>query len=55
MAIGIRAHQIRYDRSGQLPEDLSNALIFNRNNKSSLSNRIVDVRSEIKHEKERYT
>ena len=54
MAIGIRAHQIRYDRSGQLPDDLSEALMFNRTTKSALSNRIVDVRTEIKHEKERY-
>jgi hypothetical protein len=38
-----------------LPEDLSDALIFNRINKLGLTNRIVDVKTEIKREKERYT
>ncbi|CAM4893268.1 unnamed protein product [Rotaria socialis] len=54
VATGIRSHQIRYDRSTHLPDDLSDALIFNRINKSGLTSRIVDVRAEIKREKERY-
>ncbi|CAF0758116.1 unnamed protein product [Rotaria sordida] len=54
VAIGIRCHQIRYDRSTHLPDDLSDALIFNRINKLGLTNRIVDVKTEIKREKERY-
>lgn len=54
VAIGIRSHQIRYDRSTHLPDDLSDALIFNRNYKLGLASRIVDVRTEIKREKERY-
>ncbi|CAF4873522.1 unnamed protein product, partial [Rotaria sp. Silwood1] len=54
VAIDIRSHQIRYDRSTHLPDDLSDALIFNRINKLGLTSRIVDVKTEIKREKERY-
>ncbi|CAF3878718.1 unnamed protein product [Adineta steineri] len=54
VAVSIRSHQIRYDRSTHLPDDLSDSLIFNKNNKSALTHRIVDVKTEIKREKERY-
>ena len=55
MAIGVRSHQIRYDHSGHLPDDLADALIFDKLTKSNLSNRIIDVKLETKREKERYT
>lgn len=54
VAIGIRSHQIRYDHSDHLPDEISEALIFDKLTKNDLSNRIVDVRTEIKKEKERY-
>ncbi|CAF1167075.1 unnamed protein product, partial [Adineta ricciae] len=54
VAIGLRCHQIRYDRSTHLPDDLSDCLIFNKKSKAGLQSRIVDVITEIKGEKDRY-
>lgn len=38
-----------------MPDDLSEALIFDKQTKANIANRIVDVKTEIKKEKERYT
>ncbi|UJR37290.1 hypothetical protein I4U23_029999 [Adineta vaga] len=54
VAVGLRCNQIRYDHSTYLPDDLSDCLIFNKKSKTDLTNRIVDVKTEIKREKERY-